>query len=401
MTNFERWQTYTKNFTSPQSYIDLGYYWMINAALQRRVWYYDGDMALFPNLYLVFVGPPGVGKGLVTKPVNNFLQYHKYEKAGKIVRSNVGQEFPPLFPYGADSITFEELMSSIAESIRRIPNADGKIYSHTSYLFVLEELASLFKHKTSDVVKFLLNAYDCDGYEYKTKHQGKDLIRKMCLSFFAGTQHDFLKEAIKHGIFGDGFSSRTIFCFENRPRFYAFHIAEFTEEQRQAKEEIIAWLKRLAGVFGPLTYNQEVREWLEDWYLKEHVKKLQNAHARMLPYLERMKVHLLKVAAAIHFSESLTYEVPLECFQKALALLNSIEAPMTAGLTMTGRNELHTIQRRVLNFIEGHQIVTLKEVILQFGADLELDEIYSTLDLLKVAHGVTETKHKNQKAYKV
>ncbi len=228
MTNYDRWRLLTKRLTSPDSWIDFGWWFIISSCLQRRVWLYgsgeDGG-ELYPNLYGCFVGPPGLGKGIVLTPIARILKYHKNEKT-PLIQTNTGKEFQPLFPVGADSITFEELLCDVARSIRHLPTVNGKVYAYTSYIFVLEELDSLFKRKTQDVIAFLKNAYDCKDYNYKTKHQGNDLLRKLCVSFIAGTQSDFLFEARKNNLFGQGFASRTLFLFEKQERFSAFHISE-------------------------------------------------------------------------------------------------------------------------------------------------------------------------------
>ena len=82
MTNLERWRLYMKDITSPNSFIDFGFYFMISAALQRRVWLWSEDHSpLYPNLYVIMVGEPGLGKGRVIKPVSKFLRYHKLNPA--------------------------------------------------------------------------------------------------------------------------------------------------------------------------------------------------------------------------------------------------------------------------------------------------------------------------------
>lgn len=376
MTNYEKWLLYTKDLPSPQCYIDFGFYWLISTCLQRRVWYYSGDGALFPNLYVTFVGPPAIGKGVVLGRINTLLRFHKYEK-GRPIETNAGPEFPSLFPVGADSITFEELMSDMASSIRRHVTPDNKVYTHTSYAFILEELSSLFKRKTEDVVKFLVNAYDCKGYEYKTKHQGKDIIRSLCLSFIAGTQFGFLKDAHKAGIFGEGFSSRSIFLFATTGRKSKFHISEESEDQTLAKKELLAWLKQLASLYGQIRYSDDTYHWLEDWYIRKHLPRQHTANEKMAEYLGRKKVNLLKLAAAIHFAENLSMIIQLDTFQRALTMLDSVEPAMDAGLNFSGRNELHGYSRKLQEYIEAGGTVgrSKRDIILSFGVQLSLDEI--------------------------
>jgi hypothetical protein len=389
MENFEKWRFFTKNLPSPDSWIDFGWYFLIGACLQRRVWLYDdGIMPLYANQYVVFVGPPGLGKGIVLGPLAQFLKYHKYEK-GQLIKTSIGQELPPLYPVGADSITFEQLLADVGDSSRRIPTPENKVYMHCSYAFVLEELASLFKHKTSDVIKFLQNAYDCKDYEYKTKHQGKDILRNICFSFIAGTQVDFLKEASESRIFGQGFASRTLFLFESQERFSAFHIAEFSEEQLAARKALLLWIKQLSSLYGQVTYDKDVYKFLEEWYQEVFVKERARASHKMLDYFSRKKVIMLKLAMAIHFSENLTLNIPLAPFKLAIKMLGTVEAKMAAGLSLGGKNELHSWSMRIKAFIQqAVKPVTKREILMEFLADLEMDQIEGCLLELENTHGL-------------
>lgn len=397
--NYDKWLLYTKDLPSPQSYVDFGFYWLISACLQRRVWYYSGDGALYCNLYITLVGPPAIGKGLILGRINTLLRHHKYEK-GKPIQTNAGPEFPPLFPVSADSITFEELMADIASSMRMLVLTGNKVYKHTSYAFLLEELSSLFKRKTEDVVKFLLNAYDCKGYEYKTKHQGKDIIRSLCVSFIAGTQFDFLKDAHKTGIFGEGFSSRNIFLFETLKRSGNFHMSEETEDQSEAKRDLLVWIKKLSTLHGQISYDTETYAWLEDWYKNIHEPQAKKANEKMQHYLGRKRVALLKLAAAMHFAENLTMTIPLSTFQRALETLNSIETSMDAGLNFTGRNEMHKYARKILEFIQSYGGRCAKNnIVLNYAVDLSLDEIDVCLKELSMSSGLKMTIEKGEVIY--
>lgn len=400
MTNYKLWSIYTRNLTSPQSWVDFGWYFLISACLQRRVWLYDENMPVFANQYILLVGPPGLGKGIVLDKIADFLKFHKYEK-GKVVRTSLGEERPPLFPVGADSITFEKLMAKVASSARYHPvGNNAPPYAHCSFAFVLEELASLFKHKTSDVIKFLQNAYDCKDYDYETKHQGEDRLRKLCFCFIAGTQPDFLKEASEAKIFGQGFASRALFLFETKERFDAFHIATFDPEQLEAKAKILEYVKRLATLYGRVTYDTTTYKYLENWYSNVFLKQRDRAHPKMLEYYARKKIMMIKLAMAMHFSESLDMTIPCETFVRAISLLDSVEPQMEQGLTSAGRNELHQYARKILRFIHHQRSVEKRLIIMQFSSDLDIEEIDKTLQELEQSGQVKYDLINGRKVYR-
>src|SRR5437667_9649237 len=90
MTNYERWKSYMSGFSSPDNYIDWGWYYLIAASLQRRVWCGPLHSPLYSNNYTILVGEPGIGKGLVIKQVSEFLRFHKIENP-KINGTNQGK----------------------------------------------------------------------------------------------------------------------------------------------------------------------------------------------------------------------------------------------------------------------------------------------------------------------
>src|SRR6188768_4309029 len=110
-SNLERWKYYCTTLTSPDSFIEFGFYFMISAALQRRVWR-GGDRApLFPNQYLIFVADPGIGKGQISRQVELMLRHHKYlGKGDKLLAAKLDEnEYPLLFPTAPNAITYEAL----------------------------------------------------------------------------------------------------------------------------------------------------------------------------------------------------------------------------------------------------------------------------------------------------
>lgn len=80
MTNFEAWHYYMKDVVSPTSFITMSFYSMIASALQRRVYLGSDERPLFPNMYIILIADPGVGKGVALDPVVTALRTHKLRK---------------------------------------------------------------------------------------------------------------------------------------------------------------------------------------------------------------------------------------------------------------------------------------------------------------------------------
>lgn len=426
MTNFERWQSFMSGFVSPQNYIDFGFYSMIGAALQRRVWIGPDHSRCFPNDYIILVGEAGIGKGLVIKKVAEFIKHHTmskpgekkpentttqtdqdmlriieqedYEYAEKLANKKADDsaprtfEKPLLFPVAADATTYEALVRAMSRSIRRInylkEQANGEkkmeIYTHSSLYFCLEEISSLFRKRTEDIVHFLLQAYDCGDYEYDTKTQGKDRIRKCCLSLFGGTTPSFMQSTFTEQLFDEGFSSRTKFIYAQRNRKTSLFIPDLSSEQLRHKQEILVHLQKLSSLYGRVHVDDLTLAWLENWWRETNTNGRPNRNIKLNPYYARKNVHLFKLAMAVHFGDSLEMHIPKATFEKALDILANEERNMHLALGLDKANPLATPAKRIHKYIEATGPKTRKELLAEFWSSLpkganDLDEILEYL----------------------
>jgi len=393
-SNLSRWRFYFKDAPCPDTWIDLGWYFCVAAALQRRVWYGRLDhRPLFTNMYLIFIGPPATGKNLVISPVNQMLKYWPFNPDDLGKPEMAGQQIKRLIEPGPDTVTFQKLVERLAKATRRVEykNGDGKsrIYSHASMCLTLTELNSLFTRHSEQIPKMMLKTYDCEDYEYDTKHQGHDLVRNTCVNLLAGTTPAILKEAERFYIFDDGFVSRTLFVFETKPRHSKFHIGELSDEQIGAFDLLALHIKKLTSSFGQLTYSKEVYAFLEDWAQTTFAKEFAQAGPKMATYYGRKKVLILKLAAAITFSEEITYEIPLSSFQRAIDILTPIERNMEIGFSVVGKNHLHPVAKEIQQYLKSRlQGDSMAGLLARFSSELTLEELQSVVNTLVMSETV-------------
>ena len=406
MTNYEKWLKYTEGFVSPSSYIEFGFYYMVSAALQRRVWLGPIHSPIYPNVYVILVGEPSVGKGLIVKQVAHVLKYHKlmppdqnknvevlhaddkaimtelvkddYEKAQKALAGMDGKhkdfEKPLLIPVASDATTYEALVRSLSRSLRHInyKKFDEKlnketlgVYAHSSLCFCLEEISSLFRKRTEDTVHFLLQTYDCGDYEYDTKTQGKDRVRKCCLNFFGGTTPAFMQECFEDALLTEGFSSRTFFIFASSNRKTQFFVPPLTPEQEACRTSIIEHVEKLSRLYGPVILSPDTEQWLEDWWKKAQVER-PNLSPKLNPYYGRKNLHVAKLGMAIHFAESTSMEIGRESFEKAIEILGREERNMHYALGFEKSNPLAVPSRKVVKYLEQCGRKTFKDLLAEF-----------------------------------
>lgn len=416
LSNLAAWNLRMREVSSPQAFIDVGFYYMIAAALQRRVWSNADHQKLYPNIYPILVGDPGVGKGLVIKPVLAMLQKHKLEdRLAKTIdlsnteavaaaaveaadyasdsQSKVKTPRPRLrIPIGANCTTYESLVNTCAESVRRInyKRYDAKlqkyvpdIYSHSSLAFALEEMSSLFHKDSSKVVQFLITAYDCGDYHYKTKTAGEDYVKSCCLNFLGGTTPAFIERSFRDDILNDGFASRAWFIYAPRNRFYRLESPPLTDEQKRAQEQLEAHILKLTKLYGYIPLAPDALAWFKNWWEVEQASptyQRPNTDPKLDSYYSRKNIHVWKLAMLMHFAENAEVgedgtsprdEITLETVKAAKAKLEEWEMSMHLALNFGGANPLHRVATKIARFLKNKTGMTTDELMCQFWADIE------------------------------
>jgi hypothetical protein len=389
----------------------MGFFAMIAAALQRRIWIGHEEKPIFPNLYTILTGEPGMGKTQVLLPIIECMKFHKIsnknESLEKLRRyeETIGNKImdpesiktmlemftqqesgsykgydeikqdPLVFPMGPEAVTFETRRKNTGIKSKMSPNG---IYTHSSMVFVLEEISSLFPRQCEKVVNYLVKSYDCGDFEYHTKHQGIDIVRKPCLNFIGGTTPKFMEDTFTDKLIGEGFSARTLFVYAAVPRSYRFGPSTYSPEQLQCKLDIIKHLKDLSELYGEVKYSPESLEYFRQYFEEILPTKRANFHPKLTPYYARKNIHAPKLAMAIHFSYSLDMVLRIEDCVLALSILDALEENMHFALNFGGKNPLALGTKRVIKLLNTHGPMTKYEIWLktegEFG-EKTLEEI--------------------------
>ena len=450
MTNFEKWLAYTDGLSSPNNFIEFGWIYTIAACLQRRVWIGNADLkglpaednCLFPNMQVILVGEPGVGKGLVIKSVSSLVKHWQRKDKNKddfmpdlaaltelsqqaqIVQESANEKAtqdeyqgkvgkhggeirqPLLFPVAADATTFEALVEAVSESITHINYVKHKEdgtkalghYGHCSLCFLLPELSSLLRKRTNDTVNYLLGLYDCPlDFEYRTKNSGRDRVRRGCINLLAGTTPGFIQSTFDDSLLDEGFTSRTFFIYAAKNRKNQAFIPILTAEQLEHKQSLLKHIKKLSGLYGPITLGEGVVEFIQEWWNKvETDKSLRpNKSLKLIPYYARKNIHLLKVAMAIHFGESTDMTLPLSAVMRALAILDKEELFMDKAIVIH-TNETTKLMAKVLETLKSGKkdyVALLCDCHGSYKTRKELDD---TLDLLVTMEQIKTKSETNE-----
>lgn len=353
----KRWQNYLRDIVSPDSYIRWGFYSLIAANLQRRVWEGTMEDPLHFNLFNILVGEPGTGKDRVINQVRNALSYHKRKNQEPIKgRPDEAIIEGNIIPLGVNATTFQAIISALCRASRAhtyLVEDRKKIYTHSSLVFCLSELASLLRDDTKELVRFLHETYDCTReYTYETISRGPETIKHCCVNLLAGTTPDFLKEIFKDGLINEGFASRAVFTVESTPRFYTMKGMRWDSDQLRGYSEILEHTKKLTTLFGEVKFTDEAVEYMESW-INDRDAVETNKSPLLKWYYSRKGPTVKKLAGIIHFSDHTTMEVGLHEVLEAIKQLNAIEPNMHGAVISGVINPLANVTEAIVQYLRA------------------------------------------------
>lgn len=285
----------------------------ISGVLERKVWLKTSRGELYPNMYTVLTGPPGVGKSVPLKMVE------------KLWRSIGGQSGDKLH-VAPNSLTKAALIDTLNDSPRRIVRpADNPPYVEFHSLLVMAgELGVLLPAYDNEFMNTLTDLYDGGYYaERRRTNSLKYEIEKPTLNILGGTTPSYLQNLMPEGAWSQGFASRTLFIYAGQQVVTDFF--DEPEDSTQTFELLEKDLSVIASRFGEMKIEESAKATFVAWH-KAGGPPIPD-HPKLEHYLTRRSVHLLKLMmVAAHARQGNSMRIEMADYQLALNWLLEAEA---------------------------------------------------------------------------
>jgi hypothetical protein len=303
----------------------------LSSIISRRVWLKMGQFDVFPNLYVVLVGPPGNRKTAAMR-------------IGKKVLRALED-----IPFSAEATTKEKLVLDMADNQRVIDGlpeeySDYRLYAPLTVM--VTELSQFIGAGAQHMIDFLVTVYDQDFYDYKTKNRGESKIDGPYLNVLACTTPDWITFYLKTDVISGGFSRRAIFVFETE-KGRRVAIPSVSEEAKLATDRVVEYGRRLKAVSGPFRWDADAVDFYTNWYDNLKIP----TEETIAGYYDSKHIQLLKIAMLLAISESTELVLLREHIENALGMLGLVEANLTRVFEGIGRNELNAVSGKVLDIL--------------------------------------------------
>lgn len=365
---------FTEETEPPLSYHTWTALSVITGALQRRTYFKWGHSKIYPNMYVILIGPSG--------------QTRKGEAL------NIGRSFVDTLgiPTVSQSIIREALVRSLGNSLSSFQDPDtGLMEWHCSAMCISDELSVFLGQKHVKFLADLTDWYDSrDVWTYETKHQGTDRLMGVCLNLLGATAPDWLPSILPQEAVGGGWTSRTIFVVEEYKGKVVSN-PNIIGIDEKLREDLDADLEQIHLLTGEIKFDEHALDSYIKWYEKQErgIKKgvFPVPDPRFAGYTARRATHVKKVCMALSASRGDDMIVTLEDFDRGVAILEATEKKMSRAFGGLGKAKLADVTNAVLNYIMARKEVKRSEVLRRFRGDVDswsLEQIEKVLEQMKV-----------------
>lgn len=296
----EGFDQYTSNLPSPPLFRKWAAIAAVSGALERKVWIKSNIGVLYPNTYIILVGPAGVGKTVLTD----------------LVRS-MWRDLETHF-IASSSVTKASLIDDLRDASRRLikPEHTPSIIEFNSLLIAANELSTLIPGYESDFMSVLTDLWDCK--HYSERRRSKDLnfvLNAPQLNLLAATTPSYLNSLMPEGAWEQGFISRTMLVYSGETTRQP--IFGDSTANNKLYDDLTHDLKLISELYGKMSFTPEAVESLNEWHMKGGPPAPE--HPKLVNYLNRRTTgHILKLCIVASVLDSSDLVITREHFQQAL-----------------------------------------------------------------------------------
>lgn len=327
MTFINRFLELTKRSRSPLIFRKWTAVGMVASAIGRgsHTIISEADGPIYPNFYIILVGPPGSGKSIGAINARRLLK--------RVQGVNTGP----------DKITPERLVARLEKMTQE---------EHQAILaLLLDELSVLLQRKGElDIKPLLTGAYNCpDDFTYENKADGEQTFENCCINILATTQPTTIAEHFTMSDLGTGFASR-LFFIHSTESSKTKYFASFPN-QNEREKELVKTLTEINMFKGTITWTEEAQEFFI---------KLTDAGIPPTPtapyldhYCSRRDLHLTKLTMVMMKSrDPRALKIEREDIVAAMDTLLEAEVGMPLALSAIGGNQFRVAQTFLLTYVQ-------------------------------------------------
>ena len=348
----------------------------ISSSLKNNVYipekYTNGFYKVFPNQYIILVGPPGVGKGTAINPAVELVK-----------KANTAN-------YISDRVTAEKIIEQLANGFTHTLRTSGGQFTtitDNSATLVSTELPILIQ--ASDwMLPLLCEMWDKNEFSYGTKNKSSFVANDICVSLIAGCVPDYIRKLNRDAMSAitGGFTSRCIFVYaDTKSKMLAW--PNINGNFQKLVVDLIADLADISKQSGEFKFCPRAMKLWESEYQNIRIDPFESQV--LSGFKARMRSHIFKTAMILSVSESNNLEISERHMFHAMDLVEQVKKKIDFTFKSLGESPLAPQQDRILKFLQiKHICYTEKDILARNMQDVTLTQLREILYILEMAGSI-------------
>lgn len=354
------------------------------AAMERKT-YIEWELGdrIYPNMYIIIVGPSGARKSTAMSPIIKLL-----ESLDNIL-------------IAPESATKEAIVRMMQENTQNLIIGDimGK---HSSINIIQSELVVFLGQRQNnwELISWLNDWFDCkDDWSYVTKGCGSDHVQGVWVNMLGATTPEYLISAFPVDAIGGGFSSRIIFVYADT-KHKNVPIPIYTDRERELKTLLQKDLANINILSGKFKITPQYYDIYAEWYTQQ-CQSPKFIDRNFAGYESRRSLHLRKITMAISISKSSDMILTERDFHEGLILLDEVEDNMRFVFNGRGKDPMAVVGKAMLeDIIARKEGIKRDELLNLHFNDTSISDFNAAISKFKEAQLVVEIGSGNSITYK-
>lgn len=309
--------------------------------MERRFWAYGRGYRIHPNLFVLLIARPGVGKNVAIDPVVEL-----WAATGKF---NVMSNRSTLAAF-LEAAQYQQIIDIEGEKIITNPSVMG-----------LGEFGHLFRENDSEMMNAINAFYDAKDTPFsdRTISRGIVTIDKPILTMIAGTQPQYLDKVLPEEAFQLGFATRLVMQYEVEVEKGEVFGSQ-PRPQPELFKAIVNDLQHIKTLSGEFQFDKDAQDVFETWHAAGCPPV--PGHLRLQDYNTRRWASAFKLCQVLQISSSDSLIIGKATVERAINLLTSAEETLPQAFDAMGGDSDSTILEEAFNFVFQTYLKTKKPI---------------------------------------
>lgn len=340
---------YTKNHEASRKFHKWTCISTIAGALGRHVYIPRGHYRIYPNLYVLLVGPAGLVKKSTTSGIGMDLL-----RGIDDIRIM------------ADQVTQAALIDTLKGSYQKFgwpgspePHAQSSVFVYAS------EFKVLMDEVYGSITELLTTFFDCTPYDFthpwtrETKGEGQVKVFGPCINLLGCSTTSWLRKSIPIDQLEGGFASRILYVVDNSLPEKFVAIPEEDPNYEITRAKLISDLRYMHNLAGKVSMEPAVAAIFKDWYEKFMTEVgMRGANDKFSGYWGRRSTMVEKLAIILSINEDDSLIIREKHIYHAITLAEELANGMFEAFRSVGNNTLAEALYNIYDVIRANGAVT-------------------------------------------